>query len=54
MYGSQKPNCEAYDVTKIYDYMNSKLKPLGLDKYNKRQLLDLYSVYVTKTKKIYV
>jgi len=44
MYGSTKPNCEAYKLTKIYSYFKEKIKPINVDKYDNRHLLSLFSI----------
>ena len=44
MYGSTKPNCEAYKLTKIYSYFKEKIKPINVDKYDNRHLLTLFSI----------
>ena len=45
MYGSCKPNCEAYKVTRIYNYSESdKHTNVSLSKYNDKKLLNLLSI----------
>ena len=44
MYGSRKPNCEAYQLTRIYESFNSNMKPVDMNKYDHRKLLDLMSI----------
>ena len=44
MYGSTKPNCEPYKVTKIYDYSGNKYNKMELDTYNDKALLTLLSI----------
>jgi P4 family phage/plasmid primase-like protien len=44
MYGSRKPNCEAYQLTQIYESFNTNLKPIDVNKYDHRKLLDLMSI----------
>jgi len=44
MYGSRKPNCEAYKLTQIYESFNTNLKLIDVGKYNHRKLLDLMSI----------
>ena len=43
MYGSRKPNCEAYLVTKIYNYDNDSIEIIE-NSYNDKQLLNLLSL----------
>jgi P4 family phage/plasmid primase-like protien len=43
MYGSRKPNCEAYEVTKVYNYSNKVLTQPDT-KYTTSKLLDLLSL----------
>ena len=44
MYGSRKPNCEAYKLTIIYEYFKNKFNTIDINKYTHRQLLDLMSI----------
>ena len=44
MFGSRKPNCEAYKLTQIYESFNTNLKRVDEDKYSTRKLLDLMSI----------
>jgi P4 family phage/plasmid primase-like protien len=43
MYGSRKPNCEAYAVTKVYNYSNTVLTQPDT-KYDNKKLLNLLSL----------
>ena len=43
MYGSCKPNSEAYKVTRIYDFTN-QIKKVPVNKYNDKQLLGILSI----------
>ena len=44
MYGSTKPGCEPYRVTKIYDFTNEEIVTLPKNKYDNRELLTLLSI----------
>ena len=44
MYGSRKPNCEAYKLTKIFESFKTNLKLIDVGKYSHRKLLDLMSI----------
>ena len=43
MYGSTKPNCESYQVTKLYDYTNSKGERID-NKYTEKEMLKILSI----------
>ena len=43
LYGSRKPNCEAYEVTKLYSYKNNTLQKIK-NNYTDRILLDKLSI----------